>query len=71
MRLKENSLIEALTFFSQLCHCLETSKLLALGYVNKLPILNSFFKYLIKDTPKLRAKSLAQKQYARETCGIG
>ena len=55
MRLKENSLIEALTFFSQLCHCLETSKLLALGYVNKLPILNSFFQVSDKRHPKTQS----------------
>jgi phosphohistidine phosphatase SixA len=43
-RFRKNGLEAARIFSSQLCRCLETSRLLALGPVTKLPVLNSFFQ---------------------------
>jgi len=43
-RLRENGIKTARIFSSQWCRCLETARLLGLGPVTELPILNSFFQ---------------------------
>ena len=43
-RFRENGILKARIFSSQWCRCLETAQLLALGPVNELPSLNSFFQ---------------------------
>lgn len=42
---RENGLHEARVFSSLWCRCMETAKLLALGTVAELPVLNSFFQH--------------------------
>lgn len=44
-RFRANGIHEARVFSSQWCRCLETAKLLAIGQVRELPVLNSFFQY--------------------------
>jgi phosphohistidine phosphatase SixA len=49
-RFRENGILSALVFSSQWCRCLETAKLLDLGPVHELSILNSFFRqYELRD----------------------
>ena len=43
-RFRENGMETAQIFSSQWCRCLETARLLGLGPVTELPILNSFFQ---------------------------
>jgi phosphohistidine phosphatase SixA len=43
-RFRENGIGTAQIFSSQWCRCLETASLLKLGKVEKLPILNSFYR---------------------------
>ena len=43
-RFRENGIETARIFSSQWCRCLETARLLGLGPVEELPILNSFFQ---------------------------
>ncbi len=43
-RFRENGIETARIFSSQWCRCLETARLLGLGPVTELPILNSFFQ---------------------------
>lgn len=43
-RFRSNRIQKARVFSSQWCRCLETAKLLALGPVQELPALNSFFQ---------------------------
>lgn len=43
-RFRKNGLETARVFSSQWCRCLETSRLLGLGPVTELPVLNSFFQ---------------------------
>ena len=43
-RLRENGIQEAMVFSSQWCRCLETAKLLEIGPVAELDVLNSFFQ---------------------------
>ena len=41
---RANGIDKARVFSSQWCRCLETAKLLGLGTVEELPVLNSFFQ---------------------------
>ena len=43
-RFRANGIGLAVVFSSQWCRCLETARLLGLGDVNELPVLNSFFQ---------------------------
>ena len=43
-RFRENSIFEVRIFSSQWCRCLDTAKLLGLGQVEELSLLNSFFR---------------------------
>lgn len=43
-RFRKNGLEAARIFSSQWCRCLETARLLGLGAVTELPVLNSFFQ---------------------------
>ncbi len=43
-RLRANGIDKARIFSSQWCRCLETAKMLGLGPVEELPVLNSFFQ---------------------------
>jgi broad specificity phosphatase PhoE len=42
---RENGIHKARVFSSQWCRCMETAKLLTLGTVAELPVLNSFFQH--------------------------
>jgi broad specificity phosphatase PhoE len=42
---RENEIHKVRVFSSQWCRCMETAKLLALGPVAELPVLNSFFQH--------------------------
>jgi len=42
---RKNGIHAARVFSSQWCRCMETAKLLALGPVEELPVLNSFFRH--------------------------
>lgn len=44
-RFRENGIKHAQVVASQWCRCLETAKLLDLGQVQALPIINSFFRH--------------------------
>ena len=47
---RTNGIGSASVYSSQWCRCLETAKLLELGPVNELPVLNSFFlRYELRD----------------------
>ena len=43
-RFRENGINSARLYSSQWCRCLETARLLGLGAVDQLPLLNSFFE---------------------------
>lgn len=43
LRFREHGIMAAQVYSSQWCRCLDTARLLALGPVNPLPLLNSFF----------------------------
>lgn len=56
-RFRVNGLEKAKVFSSQWCRCLETAKLLRLGPVFELPVLNSFFRqYERKESQTKRLK---------------
>ena len=42
-RFRQQGIIDAAVYSSQWCRCIDTAKGLALGAVNRLPVLNSFF----------------------------
>lgn len=44
LRFRENGIHSAIVYSSQWCRCLETARLLDLGPVQELPIINSFFQ---------------------------
>jgi broad specificity phosphatase PhoE len=50
-----NGIEQARVFSSQWCRCLETAKLLGLGPVEELPILNSFFQRFERQDRQTRA----------------
>ncbi len=65
---RKNGISAAQIYSSQWCRCLDTAKLLGLGTVKELPILNSFFKDFDNEIPQTEA--LAQwlrKQYLTTT----
>ncbi len=49
-RFRRNGINAAAVFSSQWCRCLETAKLLNLGTVQALPMLNSFFRQFQRQT---------------------
>ena len=51
---RENGITEALIFSSQWCRCLETAKLLNLGPVEELAVLNSFFQHYEHRDPQTK-----------------
>ncbi|MCH6258176.1 histidine phosphatase family protein [Puniceicoccaceae bacterium K14] len=53
-KLKANGIESAQVYSSQWCRCLETAKLLNLGPVEELPIINSFFRNFANRTPQTR-----------------
>jgi len=56
-RFRANGIEKAKVFSSQWCRCLETAKLLRLGPVGELPVLNSFFRqYERKESQTRRLK---------------
>ncbi len=62
-RFRENGIGTAQIFSSQWCRCLETASLLKLGKVEKLPILNSFYrKYEREDEQTKGLKSWILRQ---------
>jgi 8-oxo-(d)GTP phosphatase len=54
-RFRANGLTEARVLTSQWCRCLETARLLRLGLVAELPVLNSFFQHAGRGGPQTRA----------------
>ena len=62
-RFQENGIPSAEVFSSQWCRCLETARLLDLGPVLELPLLNSFFRHFERrerQTAELKAWLAAQ-----------
>jgi len=56
-KLRDNLKIPPQIFSSQWCRCRETAKILSLGYVTELPILNSFFEnFHLKDKQTTQLK---------------
>ena len=56
-KLRDNLKIRPEIFSSQWCRCRETAKILSLGHVKELPILNSFFeKFHLKDKQTAQLK---------------
>jgi phosphohistidine phosphatase SixA len=51
---REYGIHEARVFSSQWCRCMETAKLLALGPVEELAVLNSFFQHYERREPQTR-----------------
>lgn len=54
-RFRENGIHTARVFSSQWCRCLETARLLELGTVDDLPIINSFFQQYENREPQTEA----------------
>ena len=54
-RFRANGIQKARVFSSQWCRCLDTAKLLALGAVQELPILNSFFERSEREQQQMQA----------------
>jgi phosphohistidine phosphatase SixA len=54
-RFQENGIDSARVFSSQWCRCLETARLLDLGTIRELPILNSFFRRYERRDPQTQA----------------
>ena len=54
-RFRANGIRKAQIFSSQWCRCLDTAKLLALGTVQELPILNSFFEESEREQQQMQA----------------
>ena len=52
--LRSSGIDDARVFTSQWCRCLDTAKLLGLGEVNELPLLNSFFRALEQEESQTR-----------------
>ncbi len=52
--LRSNGITSARMFSSQWCRCLETARLIDLGEVEELPVLNSFFELVQNREPNLR-----------------
>ena len=52
--LRSYGIDDARVFTSQWCRCLDTAKLLGLGEVNELPLLNSFFRALEQEESQTR-----------------
>ena len=56
-KLRDNLKIRPQVYSSQWCRCKETAKILALGHVTELPILNSFFEsFHLKDEQTTQLK---------------
>lgn len=53
-RFRKNGVPQAEVFSSQWCRCLDTADLLALGKVNQLPVLNSFFEHRERENRQTR-----------------
>ena len=51
---RANGIEAARVYSSQWCRCLETARLLELGRVTELPILNSFFREFHREKPQTR-----------------
>jgi len=56
-RFRKNGIMAARVFSSQWCRCLETARLLDIGIVNELPVLNSFFQNHSRREPQIRQLS--------------
>ena len=54
-RFRANGIETARVFASQWCRCLETARLLELGPIEELPILNSFFEHQERRDPQTQA----------------
>lgn len=54
-RFRENGIPAARVYSSQWCRCLETARLLGLGPVEELPVLNSFFRRFERRAQQTRA----------------
>lgn len=52
---RKNGISQAKIYSSQWCRCLETAKLMSLGDVKELPVLNSFFGDYSNETPQTNA----------------
>jgi phosphohistidine phosphatase SixA len=66
-RFRANGIARARVFSSQWCRCLETAKLLALGPVQELPALNSFFQQYEREKSQTQMlKEWLAKQDLRE-----
>lgn len=52
---RQNGIQQARIYSSQWCRCLETARLLDLGKVEELPVLNSFFQNFANKTPQTTA----------------
>ena len=68
-RFHENGISSAQIFSSQWCRCLETARLLDLGPVLELPLLNSFFRIFERREPQTRELKawLARQDLTRPT----
>ena len=66
---RENGIQKARVFSSQWCRCMETAKLLALGPVAELPVLNSFFQHYERreSQTKLLSEWLGEQRLDRPT----
>lgn len=53
-RLRDNGIRQARVFSSQWCRCLETARLLDLGEVTGLPVINSFFRHMERRSEQTR-----------------
>ena len=63
-RFRENGIRTAHVFSSEWCRCMDTARLLRLGSVEKLALLNSFYKHIDRRAPQ--TASLKQWLAARE-----
>lgn len=54
-RFRANGIDKIRVFSSQWCRCLETAKLLSLGPVQELPVLNSFFRHYEREESQTQA----------------
>ncbi|WP_136807258.1 histidine phosphatase family protein [Desulfosediminicola flagellatus] len=52
---RKNGISQAKIYSSQWCRCLDTAKLMSLGDVKELPVLNSFFENYANETPQTKA----------------
>jgi phosphohistidine phosphatase SixA len=65
-RFRANGIERAMVFSSQWCRCLETARLLRLGPVNDLPVLNSFF---LRDGRRARQTEALKNWLSRRDLG--